>query len=62
MSIARQAHKTHPISEKDDLEQFLKASEAYGKKATRSKASALATLQRIGILTRSGKLSSKYKK
>lgn len=62
MSAVRQINKTHPASEKEDLERFLKASEAYGKKATRSKKAAMETLQRIGILTKSGKLSSRYKK
>lgn len=39
---------------------FRLAAEAYTKKATKTRAAALETLQREGILTKSGKLTKRY--
>lgn len=48
-------------SDKDAVKQFRAASASFRKKTTQSKADALAALKKIGVLTPSGRLSSKYK-
>mgnify|MGYP003626535996 CR=1 FL=1 len=48
------------VSTKADVERFQKAADAWGKKATKSKATARKTLVRLGMLTPSGKLTKRY--
>ncbi len=49
------------FSDKIALARFRKAAEDYIKKATASRESARETLVRLGIATKSGNLTSKYK-
>jgi len=47
---------------KDEVERFHAAAEAFVKKATKSPKTALDTLVRMGIYTRSGRLTKNYSK
>lgn len=47
---------------KDEVERFRKAAEAFGKKATRTPQTALDTLVKMGIYTKSGRLTKNYSK
>ena len=72
MPIARKSSSKSAISKLKELggkldldspataEAFRLAAEAYTRTATRTKEAAVRTLQREGILTRSGKLTKRY--
>lgn len=57
---AKKSSAPASVSTRDDVERFRKAADAWGKKATKSKASARATLMRLGMLTPGGKLTKRY--
>jgi len=60
MSASR-LKKTVAVPQSEDIKQFAKAAQEYRKQNTHSQDAALTALKRIGILTPSGNLSSKYK-
>lgn len=49
------------FSDRDALERFKKAAREYTKEATTSPAKARNTLVRVGIITKSGQVSKKYR-
>lgn len=49
------------FSDKNALERFKKAAREYTKEATTSPAKARNTLVRVGIITKSGQISKKYR-
>jgi hypothetical protein len=55
------ARKMSDFVDKNAFERFKKAAQEYTKNATTSRVKAKNTLVRIGIVTKSGRLSNKYK-
>jgi len=54
-------NKSEAINTKQGAKEFRAAADRYTKRATKSKAAAREALRSIGIITKSGKLTAKYK-